>query len=172
MKKMLKNLRVKLSLLWLCLFLSSISVAKVRIRGDFDIWIGNSNSRSKPTKSVGNMDDHQFIEKPFVINNKGYVFLKDNYNNKLLLRVVFDTRGRVIREDLYYTQKFTENCIGVQGNDSFCFTITSNGFPAVWDRFDSRYLYYGKFINNVRINNPYKSRDYYEQDFFGDLFQF
>lgn len=169
MKKLFKECRILLVLG--LLLISCTSLAKVRIRGDFDIWIGNSNSRSKDRKGVGNMDDRQFIEKPFIVNNKGYAFMYDNYNNKLLLRVTFNSKGEVVNENLYYTQKFTDNCIAVQGDDSFCFTIKSNGFPAIWDRYNSRYIYEGRFVN-IRINNPYKRRDYYEQDFFGDIFEF
>lgn len=170
MNKVLKNLRI--SLVLGLLLISSISLAKVRIRGDFDIWIGNSNSRSKDRKGVGNIDDKEFEEKPFIINGIGYAFLKNNQGDKLLLKVIFDKYGNIIREDLFYTYRFTVNCLSVYGDNSKCLTLTDTGVPAVWDRLNSKYIYYGKFLNNVRINNPYKRKGYYEEDFFGDLFQF
>ena len=165
MKKML-NFR-KVVILFVFVFVSlSFSKTKVKIDGNINIWIENS-SRSKPTKSVGNMDDNQFIEKPFLINNRGYVFLNDQYDNKLLLRVIFDRAGNVIREDLYQTYRFTQNCISVKGDDNYCFTITSDGYPSIWDRYKSKYIYSGKFLNNVKINNPFKRRyDTYFDDIF------
>jgi len=147
------------------LLIPAISLAEVKISGSFDIWIGNS-SRSKPTKSVGNIDDNRFLEKPFVINNKGYSFLRDSYGNKLLLQVEFNSRGEVIQETLYYTNRFTNNCIGVKGDNSFCFTITKDGIPSIWDRYNSKYVYFGTFVN-VRIRNPYKdSIRYYDDTIF------
>lgn len=147
------------------LLIPAISLAEVKISGSFDIWIGNS-SRSKPTKSVGNIDDNRFLEKPFVINNKGYSFLRDSYGNKLLLQVEFNLRGEVIQETLYYTNRFTNNCIGVKGDNSFCFTITKDGIPSIWDRYNSKYVYFGTFVN-VRIRNPYKdSIRYYDDTIF------
>lgn len=147
------------------LLIPAISLAEVKISGSFDIWIGNS-SRSKPTKSVGNIDDNRFLEKPFVINNKGYSFLRDSYGNKLLLQVEFNSRGEVIQETLYYTNRFTNNCIGVKGDNSFCFTITKDGIPSIWDKYNSKYVYFGTFVN-VRIRNPYKdSIRYYDDTIF------
>ena len=147
------------------LLIPAISLAEVKISGSFDIWIGNS-SRSKPTKSVGNIDDNRFLEKPFVVNNKGYSFLRDSYGNKLLLQVEFNSRGEVIQETLYYTNRFTNNCIGVKGDNSFCFTITKDGIPSIWDRYNSKYVYFGTFVN-VRIRNPYKdSIRYYDDTIF------
>ena len=169
MRKLFKNSRILFIISFL--LISSISVAKVRITGTFDIWIGgNSNSKSKPkpTKSVGNIDDSQFLEKPFVINNKGYSFLMDRYGNKLLLRVAFDSRGNVIQEDIYETYRFTENCLAVKGQDKFCFTITADGYPSIWNRYQSKYSYYGRFINNVKINNPFNTR----YDNYDDIFEF
>ena len=165
MKKLFKNSRILFIISFL--LISSISVSKVHIKGNLDIWIGNS-SKSKPTKSVGNMDDNKFIEKPFLINNRGYVFLYDQYDNKLLLRVIFDRTGNVIREDLYQTYRFTQNCISVKGDDNYCFTITSDGYPAIWNRYQSKYSYYGRFINNVKIHNPFNTR--YEN--YDDIFEF
>ena len=147
------------------LLIPAISLAEVKISGSFDIWIGNS-SRSKPTKSVGNIDDNRFLEKPFVINNKGYSFLRDSYGNKLLLQVEFNSRGEVIQETLYYTNRFTNNCIGVKGDNSFCFTITKDGITSIWDRYNSKFVYFGTFVN-VRIRNPYKdSIRYYDDTIF------
>lgn len=168
MKKFLKNGRVLLILS--ILFISTIAVGKVSIRGHLDIWIENSNSKSKYKKGVGNIDDEKFLERAFVINYRGYSFLRDNYGNKFLLRVIFDSAGNVVREDLFETKKFTVNCLGIRGNDSFCFTISPQGRPALWDRYRSRYLYYGEFID-VTIRNPYRYRNT-DEDFFGDLFEF
>ena len=169
MKKLFRKCRI---LFILPLFLiSSIGVAKVSITGTFDIWIGgNSNSKSKPkpTKSVGNIDDREFEERAFIIKRKGYSFLRDSNGNKLLLQVEFNSRGEVIQETLYYTNRFTNNCIGVKGDNSFCFTITKDGIPSIWDRYNSRYVYFGTFIN-VRINNPYKDSIRYDDD---NIFEF
>lgn len=164
MRKLFKNSRILFIISFL--LISSISVSKVHIKGNLDIWIGNS-SRSKPTKSVGNMDDNRFLEKPFLINNKGYAFLNDSYGNKYLLRVIFDSRGNLIQEDIYETYRYTENCLAVKGQDKFCFTITSDGYPAIWNRYQSRYSYYGKFLNNIKINNPFNTR---YDNYFDDIF--
>lgn len=164
---MKKNSILRGLLIVMFLLISAISLAEVKISGNFDIWIGNS-SRSKPTKSVGNMDDNRFLERPFVINNKGYSFLMDGYGNKLLLRVAFDSRGNVIQEDIYETYRFTENCLAVKGQDKFCFTINADGYPAIWNRYQSKYSYYGRFINNVKINNPFNTR----YDNYDNIFEF
>ncbi len=164
------NLRKGLLIL-IFLLISAISLSKMQISGNINIWIENS-SRSKSTKSVGNMDDNRFLEKGFVINNKGYAFLSDRYNNKYLLRVIFDRRGNVIREDLFQTQKFTVNCVGIKNDDSFCFTIKPNGVPAIWDRYESTYVFSGKFVD-IKIQNPFKSKYYYDdKDYFDPLFEF
>lgn len=159
----------------LCLLMSTIGMAKVDISGNINVWFDTSrhsnNKNSKVKKSVGNMDDYQFLQKAFIINGKGYSFLMDNAGNKLLLRVIFDNRGNVIKEDLFYTQRFTENCIGVQGNDSFCFTITKDGLPSIWDRYRSKYLYYGQFVD-VHIQNPYNPEQDDYDNFFDSLFKF
>lgn len=171
MRKMLKNLRGNLLLLLLCLVFTNIALGKVNISGNFNLWIGNSNSKSKPTKSVGNMDDRSFEERAFIVNDRGYSFLRDQYGNKFLLRVIFDSAGNVVREDLFKTKKFTVNCLGIRGDDSFCFTISPQGRPALWDRYRSIYLYYGDFVN-VHIRNPYRYGSNDDEDFFGDIFQF
>ena len=171
MRKMLKNLRGNLLLLLLCLVFTNIALGKVNISGNFNLWIGNSNSKSKPTKSVGNMDDRSFEERAFIVNDRGYSFLRDQYGNKFLLRVIFDSAGNVVREDLFETKKFTVNCLGIRGDDSFCFTISPQGRPALWDRYRSRYLYYGDFVN-VHIRNPYRYGSNDDEDFFGNIFQF
>ena len=159
----------------LCLLIATIGMAKVDISGNINVWFDTSrhsnNQNTKQKKAVGNMDDQRFIEKAFIINNKGYSFLLDNYGNKLLLKVIFNSDGEVIQEYLYETTRFTNNCLGIKDNDSFCFTITKDGLPSIWDRYRSRYLYYGKFVN-VRIQNPYKRKYYDEDNFFNDLFEF
>ena len=173
MKRMLKNLRGNLLLLLLSLVFTNIAIAKVNISGNVQIWFNTSKSsnNNKTKRSVGNMDDRSFEERAFVINNVGYSFLRDYYGNKFLLRVRFDSRGNVIQEDIFETKKFTVNCLGIRGNDSFCFTISPQGRPALWDRYRSIYLYYGDFVN-VYIRNPYKYRSNDDEDFFGDIFQF
>ena len=171
MSKMLKNLRLKLLLLLLSLVFTSISTAKVNISGNIQIWFNTSKSsnNNKTKKYIGNMDDRSFEERAFVINNRGYSFLRDQYGNKFLVRVVFDSKGNVVQEDLYETERFTVNCLGIRGDDSFCFTINQNGVPAIWDRYESKYIYEGRFLNNIRINNPFKTK---YNDYFSPLFEF
>lgn len=171
MSKMLKNLRVKLLLLLLSLVFTSISTAKVNISGNVQIWFNTSKSSNnyKTKRSVGNMDDRSFEERAFIINGRGYSFLRDNNGNKLLLQVIFDSRGNVIGQYLYETKKFTVNCLSIQDNDSVCFTIKANGVPAIWDRYESEYIYEGRFLNNIRINNPFKTK---YNDYFSPLFEF
>lgn len=174
MKKMLKNLRGNFLLLLFCLVFTNIALAKVHISGNFQVWFDSrtSNNYNKRSQTyVGNMDDESFEEKAFVINKVGYSFLRDYYGNKFLLRVRFDSRGNVIQEDIFETKKFTVNCLGIRGNNSFCFTISPQGRPALWDRYRSRYLSYGEFVN-VTIRNPYRYRNNDDEDFFGNLFEF
>ena len=149
------------------LLIPAISLAKVNISGNVNIWFDTtSQTNNKSKRSVGNMDDRSFLEKAFIINGRGYSFLRDNNGNKLLLQVLFDSRGNVIGEYLYETQRFTVNCIGIRGDDSFCFTNTKDGIPSIWDRYNSRYVYFGTFVN-VRIHNPYKdSIRYYDDTIF------
>lgn len=171
------NLRKGLLIL-IFLLINAISLAKVRITGNLNVWFdttsqtsNNYNKRAK--KNVGNIDDKQFEEKAFVINGTGYALLRNNEGDKLLLKVTLDNNGNVINEQLFYTYRFTINCIAVYGDNSQCITITDTGLPAVWDRFKSRYLYYGKFLNGVKIRNPFKTNNYYDnQSYFDSLFEF
>ena len=164
-------------LILIFLLISAISLAKVRISGNLNVWFDTtsqtSNSKKGKVKNVGNIDDKQFEEKPFVINGTGYAFLRNNEGDKLLLKVNFDNNGNVINEQLFYTYRFTINCISVYGDDSKCITLTDAGLPAVWDRFQSKYIYYGKFINGIKIRNPFKTRNYYDNNsYFDPLFEF
>lgn len=172
---MKKNSILRGLLILMFLLISAVSFAKVRVTGNVTVWFDTTSrtSNNKPKRYVGNMNDRSFEERAFVINNRGYSFLRDNNGNKLLLRVIFDTNGYVLREDLFETYKFTQNCLSVKGDDNYCFTITSDGYPSIWDRYQSKYIYYGKFLNNVRINNPFNSRNYYDdKDYFDPLFEF
>jgi hypothetical protein len=171
MKKLFKNSRVLLVLG--LLLISSISLAKTHISGSINIWFESSNqsSNNKSKRYVGNIDDRSFEERAFVINNTGYSLLRDYYGNKLLLRVRFDSKARVISEELFETHRFTNNCIAIKGRDDFCFTISKEGYPAIWDRDEAKYIYYGRFVD-VKINNPYKYRNYYDDDYFEDIFKF
>ena len=171
MKKMFKKFRGLVVLSFL--LISTFSFSKMRISGNLNIWFDstshNSNNKTyKAKKYVGNMDDREFEERAFIIKRKGYSFLSDSYGNKLLLQVEFNSSGEVIQETLYYTNRFTNNCIGVKGDNSFCFTITKDGIPSIWDRYNSRYVYFGTFVN-VRINNPYKDSIRYDDD---NIFEF
>ncbi len=173
---MKKNSILRGLLILMFLLITSNSLAKVNISGsaNINIWFDttSNNKKSKVRKYVGNIDDKEFLEKPFIINGKGYALLNDQYNNKYLLRVIFDRRGNVIHEDLFETQKFTVNCLGIKGDDSFCITIKSNGIPAIWDRYESTYIFSGRFVDSY-INNPFKSRNYYDdQNYFDSLFEF
>lgn len=172
MKKLFKNSRILLVLG--LLLISSISLAKTHISGSINIWFESSNqsSNNKSKRYVGNIDDRSFEERAFVINNTGYSLLRDYYGNKLLLRVRFDSKARVISEELFETHRFTNNCIAIKGRDDFCFTISKEGYPAIWDRDEAKYIYYGKFLNNVRINNPFRNRYYDNDSYFNSLFEF
>ena len=163
-------------LILMFLLISTISLAKVRVTGNLNVWFDSSrtsnNKNSKIKKHVGNIDDTEFEEKAFIINGNGYAFLRNNEGDKLLLKVSFNKYGNVIREELFYTYKFTINCIAVYGDNSQCITLTNTGVPAVWDRFKSKYTHYGKFVD-VKINNPFKSINYYDdQSYFNSLFEF
>lgn len=170
MKKKFKNSR---NILLVLLFLiTSIGFSKVNVSGNINIWFDTTNRTNdtrKAKRHVGNMDDREFEEKAFMINHKGYSFLRDNYGNKLLLQVIFGSRGEVVQENLYYTKRYTNNCIGVKSDDSVCFTIKSNGLPSIWDRYESKYIFEGHFVN-VKINNPYFQKKYYSDS--EDLFEF
>lgn len=159
------------------LLITSISLAKIHVTGNVNIWFDTSRTsnkrNSKIKQNVGNIDDTKFEEKPFIINGTGYALLRNNEGDKLLLKVNFDNNGNVINEQLFYTYRFTINCISVYGDDSKCITITDTGLPAVWDRFKSKYIYYGKFLNGVKIRNPFKTNNYYDNNnYFDSLFEF
>lgn len=172
---MKKNSILRGLLILMFLLISTISLAKVRVTGNLNVWFDSSrtsnNKNSKVKKHVGNIDDTEFEEKAFIINGNGYAFLRNNEGDKLLLKVSFNKYGNVIREELFYTYKFTINCIAVYGDNSQCITLTNAGVPAVWDRFRSKYTHYGRFVD-VKINNPYRYGSNDDNNYFDSLFEF
>ncbi len=175
MIKKIKNL--KGIILAMFLVLSFISVAKVRVNVDGsvninfgrnrnerdrdrsgDYWGNNNNSNQY---NIGNIIDSQYDSIPFILNGRGYAVFR-NRNSFYLLQVEFinGNPNNVRHEQIFETDVITENCISVTGDSRYCLTITSNGDPALWDRYSGRVRYTGRWLKTTNYYNNSNRFDY------------
>lgn len=172
------NYRKSVVLLFLMFFMLGFSKSKVTIDGNINVRIGNSsnnrNSNNKKTSSVGNIDDSGYLYKPFIINNKLYMIVIDNSKNKYIVKTDFlnnNPSSGIYSENAFLLTRHTNNCLSIDGDDDYCFTITSRGIPALYNRAEARYQFYGYFINtNYNKYRPgtfeYYNREFYNDDFY------
>lgn len=177
MKRMLSLRKVVVIVIFM-LSVLGFSKAKVTIDGNINVRIGNNSKNSNygnhKKSSIGNIDDSGYLYRPFVINNKMYTVVKDNYNNKIIIQTVFlnnNPRNGIYVENAFLLKRFTINCLAIEGDDDYCFTITSSGIPALYNRAEAQYVYYGYFIR--KNNNTYQpgtfeyySKEFYDEDFY------
>lgn len=174
MKRMLSLRKVVVIFIFM-LSVLGFSKAKVTIDGNINVRIGNNSKNSNygnhKKSSIGNIDDSGYLYRPFVINNKMYTVVKDNYNNKFVIQTVFlnnNPRNGIYAENAFLLKRFTNNCLAIEGDDDHCFTITSRGIPALYNRAEASYQFYGYFINtNYNKYRPeYYSKEFYNDDFY------
>ena len=175
MKKLsLRKVVLLLIFMFVCL---GFSKTKVTIDGNINVRIGNSsnnrNSNNKKTSSVGNIDDSGYLYKPFIINNKLYMIVIDNFKNKYIVKTDFwnnNPSDGIYSESAFLLKRFTNNCLSIEGDDDYCFTITSRGIPALYNRAEARYQFYGYFINTNYNKYRPGTFEYYNGDFYNDDF--
>ena len=154
----------KVVILFLLVFVSlSFSKTKVNIDGNINIRIRNDsksiNYGNKKSSSIGNVDDEGYLYRPFIINNKMYILIKDQYNYKYVIQTIFwnnNISSSIYSENAYKLNRHSNNCLSLDGDDNYCFTITAKGYPALYNRMESRYEYIGYFIK--QYNKNYKNR--------------
>ena len=165
MIKQIKNL--KGIILAICLLLSFISVAKVKVNidGTININLGRNRERDRSdndywgtNNSIGDITDSQYILKPFLMNGKGYAVIKDS-TRFYILQVTFynGDPNRVKTENIFNANTFSSNCLAIAGDSNYCLTITKSGNPALWDRNRGQLKYVGRWIKN----SNYRDYDYY-----------
>ena len=176
MKRML-NLRKVVVIFIFMLSVLGFSKAKVTIDGNINVRIGNSsnnrNYNKNKTKSVGNIDDSGYLYKPFIINNKLYMIVADKLNNKFIIQTVFrnnNPSNGIYSENAFLLKRFTNNCLAIEGDDDHCFTITSRGIPALYNRAEASYQFYGYFINTNYNKYRTGNFEYYDREFYNDDF--
>lgn len=170
MKKLsLRKVVLLLIFMFVCL---GFSKSKITIDGNINVRIGNSsnnrNSNNKKTSSVGNIDDSGYLYKPFVINNKQYMLVEDKFNNKYIVQTVFfnnNPSNGIYSENAFLLKRHTNNCLSIDGDDDYCFTITSRGIPALYNRAEARYQFYGYFVKKYNKYRP-GTFEYYNEDFY------
>ena len=162
------NYRKSVVLLFLMFFMLGFSKSKVTIDGNINVRISNSsnnrNSNNKKTSSVGNIDDSGYLYKPFIINNKLYMIVIDNFKNKYIVKTDFlnnNPSNAIYSEYAYLLNKHSNNCLSIEGDDNYCFTITYNGKPALYNRVESRYVFEGYFTNSYHNKYDKTPNDFY-----------
>ena len=140
-------------ILFLFMIFSFIVHSKTRIDGSININWGRSIDRNRRDRDrgdywendgynyVGDITDRQYNLKPFILNGRGYAIIRDS--RYLILQVTFQNGdiNRVEKEVVYNTSVYSQNCIAIQGDNRYCLTITSEGSPALWDRYSDRFDY-------------------------------
>ena len=168
---------VKKGFLLLFLIFSFIVQSKTRINVDGSIninWGRDRNRRDRDRGNywenendgysyVGDITDNQYNLKPFILNGKGYAIIKDR--QYYILQVTFRNGNidQVDKEVVYNTQIFSQNCIAIEGDSRYCLTITSEGSPALWDRYSGRVKYTGRWLKTTNYYNSNRfDYDYYQ----------
>lgn len=160
-------------ILFLSLIFSFIVHAKTRINVDGSINInwGRDRNRTDRNRSgdywendgynyVGDITDNQYNLKPFILNGRGYAIIKDS--RYYILQVTFQNGdiNRVKNEVVYNTDIYSQNCVSIQGDNRYCLTITSEGSPALWDRYSGRVRYTGRWLKTTNYYNNSNRFDY------------
>jgi len=151
---------------------SFIVHSKTRIDGSININWGRSIDRNRRDQDrgdywendgynyVGDITDRQYNLKPFILNGRGYAIIRDS--KYLILQVTFQNGdiNRVEKEVVYNTSVYSQNCIAIQGDNRYCLTITSEGSPALWDRYSGRVKYTGRWLKTTNYYNNSNRFDY------------
>lgn len=164
-------------ILFLSLIFSFIVHAKTRINVDGSIninWGRDKNRRDRGNywengndgySYVGDITDNQYNLKPFILNGRGYAIIKDRQYYILQVKFKNGNIDQVDKEVVYNTQIFSQNCISIEGDSHYCLTVTSNGDPALWDRYSGRVKYTGRWLKtNSNYYNSDKDYDYYHSE--------
>lgn len=171
-KQINRNLKgVLLVAVAIFLLLNSFLVAKTRVTIGGNINIDFGQNRTDRNRSgdywendgynyVGDITDSQYNLKPFILNGRGYAIIKDS--SYYILQVTFRNGdiNRVEKEVVYNTSIYSQNCIAIQGDNRYCLTITSEGSPALWDRYSGRVKYTGRWLNTTNYYNNSNRFDY------------
>lgn len=159
-------------ILFLFMIFSFIVHSKTRIDGSININWGRSIDRNRRDRDsgdywendgynyVGDITDRQYNLKPFILNGRGYAIIRDS--RYLILQVTFQNGdiNRVEKEVVYNTSVYSQNCIAIQGDNRYCLTITSEGSPALWDRYSGRVKYTGRWLKTTNYYNNSNRFDY------------
>lgn len=174
MIKQIKNLKGIILVMLLVFTFIAIGKTRVNIGGNINIDFGRGNSsndywdnngnNNRNSYNVGDITDSQYELKPFLLNKKGYAIIR-NYNRYFILQVEFYNGNLNVKREVVFDAKVqSSNCLSIEGDDRYCLTITPKGQPALWDRYNSKLKYIGKWITN-NYNNYYdNSYDYYDSN--------
>lgn len=174
-KKINRNLKgVLLVAVAIFLLLNSFLVAKTRvdIDGSFNINFGRRRDRNgdywgnnRRYNNVGDITDSQYDSVPFILNGKGYAVFR-NRGNFYILQVEFinGNPNNVRYEQIFNATAITQNCVSIAGDNKYCLTITSQGDPALWDRYAGRIRYTGRWVGRGSNYNFDYDYDYYRSN--------
>ena len=166
-------------ILVLFLLFSFIIHAKTRINGSININWSRGIDRNRKDQDrndywanesdgynyVGDITDNQYNLKPFILNGKGYAIIKDSQYHILQATFRNGNINDVKSEIIYNARVFSQNCISIEGDSRYCLTVTSNGDPALWDRYSGRVKYTGRWLKtNSNYYNSDKDYDYYHSE--------
>ena len=159
-------------ILFLFMIFSFIAHSKTRIDGSININWGRGIDRNRRDRDrgdywendgynyVGDITDRQYNLKPFILNGRGYAIIKDS--RYYILQVTFRNGdiNQVEKEVVYNTDIYSQNCVSIQGDNRYCLTITSEGSPALWDRYSGRVRYTGRWLKTTNYYNNSNRFDY------------
>lgn len=125
-----------------------------------DYWGNNNNNRHY---NVGDMTDSQYDSVPFILNGRGYAVFR-NRGSFYILQVEFinGNPNNVRYEQIFNATAITQNCVSIAGDNKYCLTITSQGDPALWDRYAGRIRYTGRWVGRGSNYNFDYDYDYYK----------
>lgn len=123
-----------------------------------DYWGNNNNRRYN---NVGDITDSQYDSVPFILNGRGYAVFR-NRGSFYILQVEFvnGDPNNVRHEQILNATPITQNCVSIAGDNKYCLTITSQGDPALWDRYAGRIRFTGRWVG--RSYNFDYDYDYYK----------
>ena len=155
MKKLFNYRKLLVLLLFVFAFNYTFSKTNVNIDGNINIRIGkNSSNRNstyyKKQKAVGNIDDDGYLYKKFVINKILYFIAIDEFKNKYIIKTVFwnnNPSSGIYYQEAYSLNRHSNNCLSIEDDEDYCFTINYDGRPALYNRVEARYWYYGYFVD-------------------------
>lgn len=177
-KKINRNLKgVLLVAVAVFLLLNSFLVAKTRVDIDGsvninfgrrrdrngDYWGNNgNNNNNRRYNNVGDMTDSQYDSVPFILNGRGYAIFRNRSSFYILQAEFINGNPNNVRsEQIFNATAITQNCVAITGDNKYCLTITSNGIPALWDRYAGRIKYTGRWVGRGNYDYDY---DYYRSN--------